>query len=123
MLNKFEKVLVELLKVKILKKNEAISIHKLKKKYCVFILPSWFSKLFYNYHSHFLLSEKWKPSQKLSECLEPLSLSELWEPLCRTDGSNPGSPLLAITDLAPCRILRLPVHFLLLFLGCLTLGA
>ena len=27
--------------------------------------------------------------KKLSECLEPLSLSELWEPLCRTDGSNP----------------------------------
>ena len=30
-------------------------------------------------------------AKKLSECLEPLSLSELWEPLCRTDGSNPNS--------------------------------
>ena len=28
-------------------------------------------------------------AKKLSEFLEPWSLSELWEPLCRTDGSNP----------------------------------
>ena len=27
----------------------------------------------------------------MSEFLEPSSLSELWEPLCRTDGSNPFS--------------------------------
>ena len=31
---------------------------------CVLILPSWFSKLFYNYQSTFLLSERWEPSQK-----------------------------------------------------------
>ena len=28
-------------------------------------------------------------AKKLSEFLEPCNLSELWEPLCRTDGSNP----------------------------------
>ena len=63
------------------------------KKYCVIMLSSWFSKLFYNYHSPFLLSESGILAKKLSECLEPLSLSELWEPLCRTDRSNPRKPL------------------------------
>ena len=58
------------------------------KYFRAFILPTWFSKLFYNYHGPFLLSERWEPSKKLC-FLEPWSLSVLLEPMCRTDGGNP----------------------------------
>ena len=52
-----------------------------------YILPSWFSKLFYNYHSPFLLSERWEPSQKTVEMFGAFefvgimgaSVSDRWE--------------------------------------------
>ena len=62
-------------------------------KIIVLILSSCFSKLFYNYQSPFFCRKDGSLAKKLSECLEPLSLSELWEPLCWTDGSYPGRPV------------------------------
>ena len=56
MLNIFEKGLFEPLKVKILKNfiksiSEFMQFQFMRfKQYCNFILPSCFSKLFYNYH-------------------------------------------------------------------------
>ena len=78
------------------------------KYFCAFVLRSWLSKLFYNYHGPFLLSERWEPSQSLSEFLEPWSLSELWEPLCRTDGSNPTDRLLAVFHMQSVHEYRRP---------------
>ena len=54
----------------------------------MFVLrASWFSRLFYNYHGPFLLSERWEPSQKTVGIFGALefvgtmgaSVSDRWE--------------------------------------------
>ena len=61
------------------------------KKYFVFIHPSWFSKLFYKYHSTFLLSERWKHSQKTVGMFGAFGVCRDYGSLCvgQVGGNNP----------------------------------
>ena len=94
----FENGFFEASKVKILKnfnKNKYKNLSNFSgRRPNIFVLLYFVHALVSSFITIMVLFSCWKDrslAKKLSEFLEPWSLSELWEPLCRTDGSNPSA--------------------------------